>query len=52
MRVGALGFGTVAWEMDVIKRHGLDAKLRIVLLAGKDATAVGRQGGSVDAIVT
>jgi NitT/TauT family transport system substrate-binding protein len=56
VRVGALNFGTVAWEMDVIKRHQLDAKhgvaIRQVVLSGKDAAAVGLQGGAVDAIVT
>ena len=26
MKVGVLKFGTVNWELDVIKAHGLDAK--------------------------
>ena len=56
VRVGALSFGTLAWEMDVIKHHELDLKQGIVLraleLSGKDAAAIGLQGGSVDAIVT
>ena len=56
VRVGTLSFGTLAWEMDVIKRHRLDARhgvaIRTVDLAGKDAAAVGLQAGSVDAIIT
>src|SRR5208282_309161 len=56
VRVGALNFGTLGWEMNVIKYHQLDAKygveLRVVELSGKDGAAIGLQGGSVDAIVT
>lgn len=56
VRVGVLSFGTVVWELDVIKRRGLDAAhgidLRIVPTAGKEGAAVALQGGAVDAIVT
>ena len=56
VRVGVLKFGTVSWELDVIKTHGLDHKngfdLYIVPLASKNATAVALQGGAVDMIVT
>lgn len=56
VRVGVLQFGTVGWELDVIKHHGLDAKegikVEAVPLASKNATAVALQGGAVDVIVT
>jgi len=56
VRVGVLKFGTVNWELDVIKRRGLDKAegidLEIVELGGKNATAVALQGGAVDVIVT
>jgi NitT/TauT family transport system substrate-binding protein len=56
VRVGALNFGTLAWELDVIEHRRLDAKhgveLRVVALSGKDGAAIGLQSGSVDAIVT
>lgn len=56
VRVGVLQFGTVSWELDVIKTHGLDKAegidLEVVPLAGKDATAVALQAGEVDMIVS
>lgn len=56
LRVGVLKFGTVSWELDVIRAHGLDARhgiaLEVVELANKDATAIALQGGAVDLIVT
>ncbi|EWY39373.1 ABC transporter substrate-binding protein [Skermanella stibiiresistens SB22] len=56
VRVGVLKFGTVSWELDTIKSHGLDAgegiDLRIVDLASNQATQVALQGGAVDMIVT
>ncbi len=56
IRVGVLKFGTVNWELDVIKHHQLAAKeginLQIVPLASKSATHVAIQGGAVDVIVT
>jgi NitT/TauT family transport system substrate-binding protein len=55
MRVGVLKFGTVNWELDVIKAHGLDAKegftLEVVPFGGNDAADVALMGGAVDAIV-
>ncbi len=54
--VGVLKFGTVNWELDVIKHHRLDAhegvRLEVTPLASKLATAVALQGGAVDVIVT
>ncbi len=55
-RAGVLSFGTVNWELDVLKHHGLDRKhgyeLQVIGLGGKGSTAVALQGGAVDAIVT
>ncbi len=56
VRVGTLQYGTVNWELDVIKHAGLDVKngikIEAVPLASKNATAVALQGGAVDVIVT
>ncbi len=56
VRVAALKFGTVNWELAVIQRHGLDRangfRLQVVELGSSNATAVSLQGGAVDAIVS
>jgi NitT/TauT family transport system substrate-binding protein len=56
IRVATLKFGTVAWEMDVIKSHELDLKhgIRIALidLAGKRAADLMLMGGEADVITT
>ncbi len=56
VRVGVLKFGTVNWEIDVIRHHELDRKhgfrLQTVETAGRDAAAIALQGGAVDVIVT
>jgi len=56
LRVGVLAYGTVNWELDVIKHHGLDKRhdvdVEVVALASKDATAISLQSGAVDLIVT
>ena len=56
VRVGVLKFGTVHWELDVIKTHAFAEKqgidLQIVELGPKRATAVALQGGGADVIVT
>jgi NitT/TauT family transport system substrate-binding protein len=50
-----LKFGTVSWELDVIKAHGLDTKegftLEVVPFGANDAADVALMGGAVDAIV-
>lgn len=55
IRVGTLQFGTVSWELDTIKRYGLDHEhgvdLQMVGLAGRDATTIALQAGEVDMIV-
>ncbi len=56
LRLGVLKFGTVNWELDVIKHNELDAKhgfnLEVQGFGNKQATAVALQGDAVDAIVT
>jgi radical SAM protein with 4Fe4S-binding SPASM domain len=56
VRVGVLKFGTVAWELEVIKHHGLDRKagfeLEVVPFASTQATKVGLQAGALDVIVS
>ena len=56
VRIGALKFGTVSWELDVMQAHGLAARegidLQVVTLASTNATTVALQGGAVDLIVT
>ncbi len=55
VRVGVLAFGTVNWELDVIKHHQLDAKhdftLEVQGYGSGQATNVALQGDAVDAIV-
>ncbi|TXL81758.1 ABC transporter substrate-binding protein [Vineibacter terrae] len=55
VRIGVLKFGTVNWELDVIKTHALDKKegidVQIVEFAGRDATSVALLAGKVDVIV-
>jgi NitT/TauT family transport system substrate-binding protein len=55
VRLGVLRFGTVAWELDVIRRHGLDAAHGIGLAASEfaaaQATQVALQAGAVDVTV-
>ena len=56
VRIGVLKFGTVNWELDVIRHHGLaeaeGIRLEIVELGSKPATTVAFQAGEVDAIVS
>lgn len=55
VRVGALEFGTVNWELEVIqsrglaKKHGID--LKIVPLTSGDAYTIALKGGAVDIMV-
>ena len=56
VRVGALQFGTVGWELDVIQHHSLDRaagiRLRVHPVGSKNAAAVALQSGAVDVIVS
>jgi NitT/TauT family transport system substrate-binding protein len=55
IKVGVLEFGTVNWELDVIKHHELDAErgftLEVQGFGSGQATNVALQGGAVDAVV-
>lgn len=55
VRVGVLKFGTVSWEIDVIKQHGLDARegidLEVQAFASNDAASIAFMGGTVDLVV-
>ena len=56
IKIGSLQYGSVNWELKLIKELELDKKnnfdLEIVELASKNAAAVALQGGAVDLIVT
>ena len=56
LRLGLIAFGTGAWEVDVMRRHGLDkaAGLRIdkIDLADPAAAEIALQAGAVDAILS
>ncbi len=56
VRVGVLKFGTVNWELDVIKHHGLDKaegiELQVLELASTNATSVALLADEVKIIVT
>jgi NitT/TauT family transport system substrate-binding protein len=55
VKVGVLEFGTVSWELDVIRHHGLDKQrgftLEVQGFGSGEATNVALQGEAVDAIV-
>ena len=55
IRVGVLRFGTVSWEIDVLRHHGQDTEAHIVVapveLASAQAAQVALQAGEVDTIV-
>ncbi len=55
LRLGVLKFGTVNWELDVIKANGLDAEegfnLEVQGYGGGEATNVALMGDAVDGIV-
>lgn len=55
IRVGVLRFGTVSWEVDVIRHHTLDIAAHIAIepveLAAAQAAQVALQAGDVDVIV-
>jgi len=56
LRIGVLQFGTVNWELDVIRARELARKrglvLKVVPLASGDASTVALQGGAVDMVVS
>ncbi|HTZ78859.1 MAG TPA: PhnD/SsuA/transferrin family substrate-binding protein, partial [Stellaceae bacterium] len=54
--IGILQFGSVAWQLDVIRRHDLEksagVRIEAVPLASNQATLVALQAGAVDVIVS
>ena len=56
VRIGTLKFGTVNWELDSVRHHGLDRDhgfaLEVREFANKQAAHVVFQSGEVDVIVT
>jgi len=54
--VGVLKFGTVSWELDTLRHNRFDEAegftLKLVELAGSQATQIALQAGSVDVIVS
>ena len=56
IRIGTLQYGSVNWELDLIKELKIDKQnmvnVEIVQLASKNAAAVALQGKAVDLIVT
>jgi NitT/TauT family transport system substrate-binding protein len=55
IRVGTLRFGSVAWELDVMRTHGLDTAAGVVVeaveFAATQAAQVALQAGRVDTVV-
>jgi NitT/TauT family transport system substrate-binding protein len=56
LRLAVQKTGTVAWELDVMRAHGLDKQagldLRVVEQASPEAGKIALRGGSVDVIVS
>ena len=56
LRASVLKFGTVNWELDTIKHHGLDTAngftLDVTGVANGSAAKVAFQGGETDVIVS
>lgn len=56
VKVGVLKFGTVNWELDVIRHYAFDKangfNLQVVDFASNQATKIGLQAGEVDMIVS
>ena len=56
IRVGVLKYGTVSWELDVIKRNKLDTAegidIEVIPFASTQATLVALQGKEVDMVVS
>lgn len=56
VRVAVLKFGTASWELSTVRHHGFDREegieLRLLELAGKQATMVALQGGDADIALT
>src|SRR5262249_35595662 len=55
-RIGVLQFGSVAWQLDVMRRHDLaraeGVRVDVVAFASNQATLVALQAGRVDTVVS
>lgn len=55
LKIGVLNYGTVNWELDVIKHYELDKKygfdLELIQLASKNAQLIALQSNSVNVII-
>lgn len=55
IRIGVLRFGTVSWELDVLRRHGFDTAAGVAIepieYAAAQATQTALQAGTVDMVV-
>jgi NitT/TauT family transport system substrate-binding protein len=56
IRIGVLQFGSVAWQLDVLRRYDLaraeGIRIEVVELASNQATLVALQAGRVDTVVS
>ncbi len=56
IKLGALSFGTVNWELDTIKHNGLDTAngftLEVVPMGGGNASDIAFLGGEIDVMVS
>ncbi|MCK0140812.1 ABC transporter substrate-binding protein [Aliiroseovarius sp. F20344] len=56
IKLGALSFGTVNWELDTIKHNGLDVAngftLEVVPMGGGNASDIAFLGGEIDVMVS
>lgn len=56
INVAVLSYGTINWELDVIKHHGLDTEegvnVNIIKVSNKNAAAIALQSGNADVILT
>ena len=56
IRLGALAYGTVNWELDTIRQHNLDSKngfqLEVVPMGGGNASDIAFLGGEIDVMVS
>jgi NitT/TauT family transport system substrate-binding protein len=56
IRIAAQKTGTLAWELEIVKSHGLDKKadldLQVVELASPEAGKIALRGGTVDLILS
>ena len=53
IRIGTLRFGSLAWELDVIRHHGLDGSFTLTPMefAGGPASQTALQAGAVDIVL-